>query len=120
MFPLLLRRIFAPGPGARCFARQFPKEMALRPAQIGASAAETGLMIPAAIAYRRHHRHLRVPALVVAGSGDRLVRSRRQSSRLAERLPRASLHLIPGAGHMVHHQAPGKVAGLIDLAATMP
>jgi pimeloyl-ACP methyl ester carboxylesterase len=119
VFPLLMRRIFAPGRGARRFARQFPKEMALRPAQIRASAAETGLMIPAAIASRRHHRHLRLPALVIAGTGDRVVNTRRQSSRLAERLPRASLHLIPGAGHMVHHQAPGRVAALIDLAATM-
>jgi pimeloyl-ACP methyl ester carboxylesterase len=120
MFPLLMRRIFAPGPGAGRFARQFPKELALRPKQIRASAAETGLMIPAAIAYRRRQRQLRIPALVIAGTGDRLVNSRTQSSRLAERLPRASLHLIPGAGHMVHHQAPGRVAALIDLATTMP
>ena len=120
VFPLLMRRIFAPGRGARRFAEQFPKELALRPAQIRASAAETGLMIPAAIAYRRRQRHLRLPALVIAGTGDRLINTRKQSSRLAERLPRASLHLIPGAGHMVHHQAPGRVAALIDLAATMP
>jgi pimeloyl-ACP methyl ester carboxylesterase len=119
-FPLMLRRIFAPGPGAERFDRGFPKELAFRPSQIGAAAAETGLMIPAAIAYRRTHGSMHVPTLVVAGSGDRLVSSAHQSQRLAERLPRASLHLIPGAGHMVHHQAPGKVAALIDLAATVP
>jgi pimeloyl-ACP methyl ester carboxylesterase len=120
MFPLMMKRIFAPGPGAQRFARHFPRELALRPAQIRASAAETGLMIPAAIAYRRRHRALQVPTLVVAGSGDRLVSSSHQSVGLAARLPRASLHLIPGTGHMVHHQAPGKVAALIDLATTVP
>jgi pimeloyl-ACP methyl ester carboxylesterase len=120
IFPLLLRHIFAPGPGARRFARLFPKELALRPGQIRASAAETGLMIPSAIAYRRRHRALLVPTLVVAGSGDRLINTGRQSARFAERLPRASLHLIPGTGHMVHHQAPGRVAALIDLATTVP
>ena len=120
LFPLLTRHIFAPGPGARRFARHFPKELALRPGQIRASAAETDLMIPAVVANRRRHRALRVPTLVIAGSGDRLVSSSHQSVRLAKRLPRASLHLIPGTGHMVHHQAPGKVAALIDLATTVP
>jgi pimeloyl-ACP methyl ester carboxylesterase len=119
-FPLLLRVIFAPGAGADRFNRRFPRELALRPSQIRAAGAETGLMIPAAIASRRRQRRMQVPTLVVAGEGDRLVSARHQSVALARRLPRASLHLIPGTGHMVHHQAPGKVAALIDLAATVP
>ena len=120
IFPLMLRRIFAPGPGAGRFARHFPIELALRPAQIGVAAAETGMMIPAAIFYRRHHRALRVPTLVVAGSEDRVVNAMRQSVPLADRLPYASLHLVWGAGHMVHHQEPGRIAALIDCAATLP
>jgi pimeloyl-ACP methyl ester carboxylesterase len=118
--PLLAWRLFAPGPGARRFLNQFPHDLALRPRQIGASGAESALMIPVALAYRRRQRRLRLPTLVVAGSGDRHVNAHRQSAALARRLPRASLHLLPGAGHMVHHQAPGKVAALIDLATTMP
>jgi hypothetical protein len=45
MWPLLTRKIFGPAPVPGKFAG-FPKEMAFRPSQIRASAAESALMIP--------------------------------------------------------------------------
>ena len=45
MWPLLLRKIFGPSPVPKKFDG-FPEEMAVRPSQIRASAAETALMIP--------------------------------------------------------------------------
>ena len=47
MWPLLLRKIFGPSPVPKKFDG-FPEEMAVRPSQIRASAAETALMIPSA------------------------------------------------------------------------
>jgi hypothetical protein len=52
MWPLVLRKIFGPAPTPRKF-EGFPKEMALRPLQIRATAAESALMIPDAFAARR-------------------------------------------------------------------
>ena len=47
MWPLLLRKIFGPSPVPEKF-KGFPEEMAVRPSQIRASAAESALMIPSA------------------------------------------------------------------------
>ena len=43
MWPLLLRKIFGPSPVPEKF-KEFPKEMAVRPSQIRASAAESALI----------------------------------------------------------------------------
>src|SRR6201996_2017680 len=45
MWSIMLSKLFGPRPVPEKF-KGFPKEMALRPSQIRASAAETGLMIP--------------------------------------------------------------------------
>jgi pimeloyl-ACP methyl ester carboxylesterase len=51
MWPLLMAKIFGPRSVPKKF-EGFPKEMALRPSQIRASAAETALMIPDAFHFR--------------------------------------------------------------------
>src|SRR5689334_21766805 len=55
MWPALLRKIFGPNPVPKKFAG-FPEEMAVRPSQIRASAAETALMIPSAHALKKLYR----------------------------------------------------------------
>jgi pimeloyl-ACP methyl ester carboxylesterase len=112
-FPAMIRRLFAPGPVPDRFRAAFPRELAVRPSQIAASGGATGLMIPMAAFYRRRYRYLAVPALIIAGRSDRLINPIRQSARLARQVPRSSLHLISGGGHMVHYQEPEKVASLI-------
>jgi pimeloyl-ACP methyl ester carboxylesterase len=53
-----------------------------------------------------------VPALVVGGAADRMAPPE-HSAALAERLPRAELHLIEEAGHMLPVEYPDILAGLI-------
>jgi hypothetical protein len=74
MRPLFVRQIFGPGPVPRKFDG-FPKEMALRPSQIRASAAETTLMVPDAFASQKDYAHLKMPVVIVAGKEDRLTAS---------------------------------------------
>jgi pimeloyl-ACP methyl ester carboxylesterase len=118
-FPSLLRHVFAPSPVPERFRAAFSKELALRPRQLAASGAETALMIPMA-AYRRRYRNLTVPAQLVAGTADRIIDPIRQSARLVRQVPQGCLHLVPGGGHMVHHQDPGAVSAVIEMAATVP
>lgn len=52
-----------------------------------------------------------VPVALVAGERDQ--KFSRIASQMAERLPRAEVVVVPGAGHAVHLEAPHRVAGLI-------
>jgi pimeloyl-ACP methyl ester carboxylesterase len=116
IWPLLMRKIFGPAPVPEKF-RGFPREMAVRPSQIRASAAESALMIPDAAAWSAEYPKLRMPVVIIAGEDDRLIDIDRQSGRLHEAVPQSSLHRLPGMGHMVHQTATEAVMAAIDEAA---
>jgi pimeloyl-ACP methyl ester carboxylesterase len=117
MRPLFMRQIFGPAPVPRKFDR-FPKEMALRPCQIHASAAECALMVPDAFASQKHYAKLKIPVVIVAGEEDRLININTQSGRLHRDITQSTLHRIPGVGHMVHQTATIAVMVAIDEAAS--
>nr|WP_235584382.1 alpha/beta hydrolase [Massilia sp. MS-15] len=116
LWPGMAKRMFAPLPVPGRF-RAFPVWMALRPGQLRASAAETALMIPSALAMSRHYGELKVPAVILAGTRDRVVDTGHQSERLHERLPDSALELAPGVGHMSHYAHPDRVMAAIDAIA---
>ena len=101
LWPAILRKIFGPSPVPEKF-RGFPKEMAVRPSQLRASAAESALLIPVAGGAASRYPTLTMPVIIVAGTKDRLIDPAAQSERLHRALPRSSYHPVPGAGHMVH------------------
>jgi len=116
MWPLLMTKIFGARPVPKKF-EGFPKEMALRPSQIRASAAESALMLPDAFHYRDEYENLKMPLVIVAGDEDRLVDIDAQSARLHLDVPQSRFHRVPGAGHMIHQTATGAVMSAIDEAA---
>jgi len=81
MWPLLMTKIFGARPVPKKF-EGFPKEMALRPSQIRASATESALMLPDAFHYRDEYENLKMPLVIVAGDEDRLVDIRSEEPRL--------------------------------------
>lgn len=115
LWPAIIRKLFAPAPVPRKF-RGFPKEMAFRPSQIRASAAESALMIPHAFAARASYSDLKMPVTIVAGEDDRLIDTEKQSARLHDAVPGSTFHRVSGAGHMVHQTAPGRIMAAIDEA----
>jgi pimeloyl-ACP methyl ester carboxylesterase len=116
VWPLLMTKIFGPRSVPKKF-EGFPKEMALRPSQIRASAAESALMIPDAFHYRDEYANLKMPLVIVAGDEDRLIDIDAQSARLHSDVPQSSFHRVPGAGHMIHQTATGVVMSAIDEVA---
>jgi pimeloyl-ACP methyl ester carboxylesterase len=54
------------------------------------------------------------PVLVISGDGDKIVSFKHQSRRLARELLGGQIHVIEGAGHMLHHTAPDDVAATIE------
>jgi pimeloyl-ACP methyl ester carboxylesterase len=114
MWPLFLRKIFGPSSVPKKFAG-FPEEMAMRPSQIRAAAAETALMIPAAFGFRKIYGQLKMPVAIVAGREDR-VSEAQQSEKLHRDIAHSTFRCISNKGHMVHQTATAEVMSAIDLA----
>ncbi|MCC2974354.1 alpha/beta fold hydrolase [Massilia sp. IC2-476] len=113
LWPGATKRVFAPMPVSERFNR-FPVWMALRPKQLRASAAESALMVPAAMSLAKRYPELKVPVAIVAGTQDKIVDCGHNSERLHERLPDSQLRLEPGVGHMTHYAHPDEVLEAID------
>jgi pimeloyl-ACP methyl ester carboxylesterase len=111
--PLFYKRIFAPRPVPWRFQDQFPLAMALRPSQIRATAADAAAMIPAAARLRSRYFALGVPAVLMAGTGDRIVHPGRQTMHLHRQMPNSVLNMVPDGGHMLHHLVPQQVVEAI-------
>src|SRR3979411_314269 len=116
MWPAMLRKMFGPRPVPEKFAG-FPKEMAVRPSQIRASAAETALMIPAAFAFSKTYDQLAMPTIIIAGEDDRLIDINEQSGSLHDEVKQSKFHRIAGAGHMTQQSATRDLMAAIDEAA---
>lgn len=109
----LTKRVFSPQPVDARF-RALPVWMMLRPSQLRAAAAESALMVPAAMALAKRYPELKVPAVVMAGTQDKIVDFGHNSERLDERLPDSELQLQPGVGHMTHYAHPEKVLAAVE------
>jgi pimeloyl-ACP methyl ester carboxylesterase len=116
MWPLMLAKIFGPRSAPAKFER-FPKEMALRPSQIRASAAESALMVPDAFQFKDKYAELKMPVVIIAGEDDRLIDIDKQSARLHADVSQSALHRIPQNGHMIHQTATGEVMAAINEVA---
>jgi pimeloyl-ACP methyl ester carboxylesterase len=113
MWPALMRKIFGPSIVPGKFAG-FPKEMALRPSQLRASAAESALLTPAAFALHKDYAVLTMPVAIIAGKDDKLVDTEKQSARLHREIRHSTLRRVAGVGHMVHQSATEAVMAAID------
>jgi pimeloyl-ACP methyl ester carboxylesterase len=116
LWPLMMRKIFGPAPEPAKF-RAFPREMALRPTHLRASAEETALMIPSAAAAQGRYGRLRLPVAIIAGEGDRMVATKAQSARLHGEIPQSSFSNLLNTGHMVHQTATAAVLAAIERVA---
>jgi pimeloyl-ACP methyl ester carboxylesterase len=119
IWPLMMEKIFGPRQAPGKF-RAFPKEMALRPSQIRASAAEAGLMIPEAFKLRGKYIDLTMPVVIIAGEEDRLIDIDTQSARLHSEISQSNFHRVPGNGHMIQQTATDRVMSAIREVAGSP
>jgi pimeloyl-ACP methyl ester carboxylesterase len=111
-WPLTLAKMFGPMPVPDKF-RGFPRELALRPHQLRAAAAESVLMVPDALMARSRYAELKMPVVIIAGDLDRVVDWESQSARLHTEIAQSSFHRLRGHGHMVHQTATEEVASAL-------
>ena len=114
--PLLKWAMFSPARVPARFQAEYSPAMALRPSQIRATSVDGALMIPGALALRGDYKDLTLPVVIIAGEGDKVVFKRR-SEHLAAEIRGSVLQVVEGAGHMVHHFAPRKVAQAVEIVA---
>jgi pimeloyl-ACP methyl ester carboxylesterase len=113
MWPLLVKSMFGPASTPRRFDR-LPVWMALRPAQLEASAAESGLMVPAAKRLSQRYAELTLPVAVIAGSGDLICDPEFHAVRLHQEISHSDLLLEPGVGHMAHYADPDRIMAAVE------
>lgn len=115
--PLALRKVFAPHEVDSRFV-QAVAPLSLRPWQLKAFARDSMFMIPTAARLSRHYEQIAQPVEIFAGTDDKYVNQRKQSTVLQERLPHSRLNWIPGEGHMLHYRASHAIAEAVDRIAT--
>jgi pimeloyl-ACP methyl ester carboxylesterase len=113
IWPGMLRKIFGPRPVPAKFAA-FPREMALRPSQIRASAEEAALMLPAAMSHADEYAALQMPVAIIAGASDQLIDTDGQSARLHREVVQSDFTSVPGQGHKIQQTATAAVMAAID------
>ncbi len=111
--PLGVKASFSPAPVSNKFAN-FPVAMTLRPSQIRAAAADTAMMIPAAIALSQRYAELELPVVIIAGDGDLIAHPDKHAGRLAADIAGADLRIVAGQGHLLHYAVPEQVVTAID------
>lgn len=113
MTPPAARASFHPAPVSDKFAR-FPVGLTLRPSQIRATAADTAMMVPAAIELSRHYSAISVPVIAMAGEGDLIAHKNKHAERLVTDIPDSELRVVRGQGHLFHYAVPEQVVAAIE------
>jgi pimeloyl-ACP methyl ester carboxylesterase len=111
--PLGAKASFAPAPISDKFAG-FPKALTLRPSQLRATAADTAMMIPSAMAISDRYGELQLPVVIIAGEGDLIVQPSKHAERLAGDIVHSDLIMVPEQGHLLHYAVPERVVTAID------
>lgn len=112
IWPLMMAKMFGPRSVPKKF-RGFPKEMALRPSQIRASAAESALMIPDSFQFCNRYSELKMPVVIIAGEQDKLIDIETQSARLHSDIRQSMFNRVAGNGHMIQQTATDQVMSAI-------
>jgi pimeloyl-ACP methyl ester carboxylesterase len=115
-WPLMMAKLFGPRSIPQEF-KAFPKEMALRPSQVRASAEESALMVPDAFMLRKQYANLTMPVIILAGEQDKLVDIETQSGRLHSEMSQSNFQRIAKNGHMIQQTATDKIMTAIRQVA---
>lgn len=111
--PAAVKASFHPAPVSPKFDA-FPKALALRPTQVRATAADTAMMVPSAIALSKRYGELGVPVIIMAGEGDLIAHLDKHAERLVTEIQGAELRVIPEQGHLLHYAVPEQVVDAIE------
>ena len=111
--PLAVKASFSPAPVSEKFG-DFPLGLTLRPSQVRATAADTAMMVPAAIALSARYGELDLPVIILAGEGDLIAHIGKHAQRLVGEITGSELRTVLEQGHLLHYAVPDQVVAAID------
>lgn len=111
--PATIKAAFWPAPISNKF-HAFPLGLTLRPTQVRATAADTAMMVPAAVEISRRYGDLTCPTIVMAGEGDVIARVDKHAQRFVRDVEGAELRIVPEQGHLFHYAVPEQVVAEIN------
>jgi pimeloyl-ACP methyl ester carboxylesterase len=109
-----LRAVFAPQAPPPDFAEGSGIALVLRPPVFAANAEDVAGLHAAVSEQHPRYSAIRVPAVVIGGAADRIVRTDLHSRSFAREVPGARLVVLDGAGHMPHQTHPDAIAAEIE------
>ena len=116
LLPLLWDMMFKPQAMPERFRAEFPFPLAGRPEGVQANGDDSIAMIGSMWMAAASYAACQVPVQVMAGSADLVVSPDRHAKPLAFMLPKGSLRMLPGLGHMLHHFAIDEVVEAVSKA----
>ena len=96
-----------------CLFVEANKALALRPSQMRAEGADSGLILPAVAGYQSRYGEIGVPVAIAHGGPDKLIGAD-QSRRLHADIPGSTYRELEDAGHMLHYPRLDAVAEVIE------
>jgi pimeloyl-ACP methyl ester carboxylesterase len=110
--------IFAPQKAPAGYAEHVGANLSLRRVSARANAQQVNSLKPYIIEMQAEYGTLRMPIELVHGDKDTIVPASVHAEVFIKDVASARLTMLPGVGHMPHHEDPQAVVDAVDRAAT--
>lgn len=108
--------VFAPQQAPGGYADHIGIDLTMRLSSLGTNVDQINSLRPEMVRMSADYPGLDLPVELIHGDADRVVPLEIHAEPAAQLLPRASLTVLPGAGHMPHHTHADAVIAAIDRA----
>jgi pimeloyl-ACP methyl ester carboxylesterase len=109
-----IQHVFWPETPPPQYAHETGLSLALRPDAFRASAEDIAGLSAFLEDQSQHYKALRVPVLLIHGTHDRVVPAWNHATRTMKQYPKATIRLLTGAGHGLHHTRTQAIAVTIQ------
>jgi pimeloyl-ACP methyl ester carboxylesterase len=109
-----VRYVFKPQQPPERYIERAAAELVLRPRELTANSEDLMQLKPFVAGQAPHYGEIQTPTTVITGDVDNTVSHRIHAEVIGAMLPRGTLIVLPGVGHMPHHAAPEMVIKAID------
>jgi pimeloyl-ACP methyl ester carboxylesterase len=108
------RTAFLPQKIPESYVRRSAAMLVLRPITLAANWADVGALEAFLAAQAERYADLVVPTTVLTGDADPIAPPARHAEKLAAAAPAVKLIVLPGFGHMLHHDAADRVVAAVE------